>query len=108
MPSKVYEIMASGRPVLASADTQSDLWNLVATTQCGICIEPHNALKLAAAVMTLYEDAPLRLRMGERGRLEAEGAYSLEAVVRKYDELIGSIDRRREPSTGLVEDPVWH
>ena len=32
MPSKVYEIMASGRPLLASADPGSDVANLVAET----------------------------------------------------------------------------
>ena len=41
MPSKVYEIMASGRPVLASADADSDLWRLVRDVRCGICVEPH-------------------------------------------------------------------
>jgi colanic acid biosynthesis glycosyl transferase WcaI len=95
MPSKVYEIMASGRPVLASADVQSDLWNLVTTTQCGICVEPHDPVQLASAVMTLYEDPPLRFRMGERGRHEAERGYSRRAVVAKYDELIRLVEATR-------------
>jgi colanic acid biosynthesis glycosyl transferase WcaI len=108
MPSKVYEIMASGRPVLASADVHSDLWNLVANTNSGICLEPHDPTKLASAVMTLYRDPQLRLRMGEHGRREAEREYSVEAVVTQYDELIQSIDARRRPSARLMEHRAWH
>jgi colanic acid biosynthesis glycosyl transferase WcaI len=91
MPSKVYEIMASGRPVLASADEHSDLWNLVVDTECGICIEPDDPAQLASAVLKLYRDPPLRIRMGKRGRLAAERNYSRMRVVAKYDELIRSI-----------------
>src|SRR5579859_2807077 len=43
MPSKVYEIMASGRPLLASADRYSDLWRLVEQTHSGIVVEPQDA-----------------------------------------------------------------
>jgi colanic acid biosynthesis glycosyl transferase WcaI len=95
MPSKVYEIMASGRPVLASADVHSDLWNLVANTQCGICLEPQEPTRLASAVMTLYKNPKLRLRMGVHGRSEVDRQYSVDAVVAQYDELIRSIDARR-------------
>src|SRR5262249_30347276 len=75
MPSKVYEIMASGRPVLASAESGSDLWQLVTDARCGICIEPHSPRKLAAAIEALRVDPELRRRMGERGRTEVELNY---------------------------------
>jgi colanic acid biosynthesis glycosyl transferase WcaI len=91
MPSKVYEIMASGRPVLASADEHSDLWNLVVDNRCGICIEPHDPARLASAVMRLYRDPPLRMRMGRRGRRAAERNFSRMSVVAKYDKLIRSL-----------------
>jgi colanic acid biosynthesis glycosyl transferase WcaI len=108
MPSKVYEIMASGRPVLASADAHSDLWNLVANTQCGICLEPQDPSRLASAVMTLYKDPHLRSRMGAYGRQAVDRSYSVNAVVGQYDELIRSIDARRRPSGRLLEHQAWH
>jgi colanic acid biosynthesis glycosyl transferase WcaI len=87
MPSKVYEIMASGRPVLASADVDSDLCRLVTSTGCGICVEPHTPAKLASALLALYRDPSLRKRMGDRGRNEAVRAYSRDAIVAQYEEL---------------------
>ena len=108
MPSKVYEIMASGRPVVASADVDSDLWNLVANTNCGICLEPHDPPRLASAVMALYQDPQLRHRMGAQGRQEVDRRYSVEAVVTQYDELIRSIDTRRRPGARQLEAQAWH
>jgi len=56
VPSKVYTIMASGRPVVAAVDPGSDAWNLVEQAQCGLCIEPENPHALAEAIRTLYAD----------------------------------------------------
>jgi len=107
MPSKVYEIMASGRPVLASADKHSDLWNLVVDTGCGICVEPHDPTQLAAAVLALHRDPSLRSRMGQRGRAEVETNYSRISVVTKYDDLIRSTDAWRRPSARQLEKTAW-
>jgi colanic acid biosynthesis glycosyl transferase WcaI len=108
MPSKVYEIMASGRPVVASADVDSDLWNLVANTNCGICLEPDDPNGLASAVMALYNDPPLRQRMGDQGRQEVDRRYSVDAVVAQYDTLIRSIEGGRRPGARVLEHQAWH
>jgi len=88
MPSKVYEIMASGRPVLASGDRGSDLWNLIEETNCGLVVESARADRLADAIHLLYQDPLLRAEMGRRGRAYAETRYSLDAVVDKYERLL--------------------
>jgi colanic acid biosynthesis glycosyl transferase WcaI len=95
MPSKVYEIMASARPVLASADPHSDLWDLVTSTGCGICVEPGDPSKLAAAVRTLHRNPVQRAEMGLRGRREAERTYSRDAVVARYADLIQAVSSAR-------------
>lgn len=104
MPSKIYEIMASGRPLLASADSGSDLWNLVAATGCGICVEPRDAARLAEAVLTLYRDPARRGEMAARGLGAARASYSKQVVVAQYDELLRRVAARsggrpRRPAT---------
>jgi colanic acid biosynthesis glycosyl transferase WcaI len=101
MPSKVYEIMASGRPVLASADTDSDLWRLVSGTGCGMCVEPHHPEKLAAALLRLYRDAGLRTRMAERGRAEAVRVYSRDAIVTQYEALCQALVATRNQKSEI-------
>jgi colanic acid biosynthesis glycosyl transferase WcaI len=94
MPSKVYEIMASGRPLLVSADARSDVWNLVEETGCGLCVEPQDAEKLALAVLRLYNDRDLCTRIGELGRREVERRYSREVVADSYNQLLQGVAAR--------------
>jgi colanic acid biosynthesis glycosyl transferase WcaI len=91
MPSKVYEIMASSRPVLASAEPYTDLERLVTETRCGMCIQPESPAQLARAIVELRVEPELRRRMGERGRAEIERHYSRAAVVNQYDELLRAV-----------------
>ena len=93
MPSKIYEIMASGRPVLASAEAESDTRKLVDKTGCGVCIAPENTEELAEAVMRLYRDSALRQHMAQRGRETVERKYSKQAVVAQYHELFQRVAR---------------
>lgn len=105
LPSKVYEIMASGRPLLASSESGSDLWDLVERTQCGICIEPENAGRLAEAILTLYHNPSWRDTMAQNGRRFALDQYSKQAVVRSYHHLIQQI-AERDTKGRLAHPPV--
>jgi colanic acid biosynthesis glycosyl transferase WcaI len=95
MPSKIYEIMASGRPLLAGADPGSDVWELIERSRCGICVKPEEPRQLANAILDLYRDRPLRETMGRNGREWAEKKYCREVVVRSYHRLIQEISGRR-------------
>jgi len=86
-PSKIYEVMASGRPVLASADQGSEVEHFVQTVQCGICVKPGDAEQLAEAILALYGDPSLRNAMGARGRRYVEEHHSKQSVGARYQEL---------------------
>ncbi|HEY0305645.1 MAG TPA: glycosyltransferase family 4 protein [Longimicrobiales bacterium] len=93
LPSKIYEIMASGRPALVSAERGSDLYNLVTATGCGICIEPQNTAQLTEAIRTLHQDRAQGDRLGKQGRDAVERSFSKEAAVAAYARLISDIDK---------------
>lgn len=94
MPSKLYEIMSSGRPVLASAEADSDVANLIQETKCGICIAPHRADALIDALLNLKNDPALRVGMGQHGRAAAEERFSVSSVVNQYDSLLQRVAGR--------------
>jgi colanic acid biosynthesis glycosyl transferase WcaI len=91
MPSKVYEIMASGRPLLASPESDSDVRRLIDKTQCGICVDPQDIDQLVEAILTLYNDRVQREAMGQRGRAQAEQYYSRIAVAEQYEALLRQV-----------------
>jgi colanic acid biosynthesis glycosyl transferase WcaI len=90
-PSKVYEIMASGRPLLASSDSGSGVESLVKTAECGVCVRPGSAKHLADAILKLHDDPALWAKMGQRGRRYAEQNYSKQVAVTRYNELLHKV-----------------
>ncbi len=91
VPSKVYTIMAAGKPLIAAVDTGSDTWMLVEQAQCGLCVEPEHPQVLAQAIRTLYADSVLRERLGRNGREHAVQYYTPQVVAQQYHELLTSL-----------------
>ena len=87
VPSKTYSILASGRPVLASVDTDSEVANMVTRAGAGIAVPPEDPEAFTKALRRLL-DAPTEMaRMGEAGRLFVEGWASPAAVAGAYEAL---------------------
>lgn len=68
VPSKIYNIMAAGRPFIATARPGSVLWRL--QQECGgfVCVPPYDVPRFSEAVMALVENVTLRHEMGARAR----------------------------------------
>lgn len=97
-PSKVYTIMAAGRPVIAAADADSELAAVVETARCGDVIEPGDVDGLVDAIRRAYEAREESAARGERGRRFVEQNHTRGVVARKYDRLIRDLiagDERR-------------
>jgi glycosyltransferase involved in cell wall biosynthesis len=71
------EAMARSRPVIAS--NVGALPEVVSHGKTGLLV-PIDAEKLAAAVVTLLQDAPLRRRMGKCARKDVEQRFSLPTM----------------------------
>lgn len=72
VPSKVFSIMAAGRPFVATAMQGSPLERLTAQSGAGVCVPPEAPAALADALQALISDADARRRMGLAGRAWAE------------------------------------
>ncbi|GAC1654173.1 MAG: glycosyltransferase family 4 protein [Herpetosiphon sp.] len=87
-PSKIYTIMAAGRPVVASADADSELSWVVEQAQCGWTVPPDDAEAMAAAIHHAYEERALLHLKGQNGRDYVVAHHSRPAIARQYDALI--------------------
>jgi colanic acid biosynthesis glycosyl transferase WcaI len=88
VPSKVYSIMAAGKPVAASVDPGSEIWRVVNDAQCGECVPAGDAAALAAVLDKLRRDPCYRSTVGKRGRQYVEQFHSRTAVGNHYDGLL--------------------
>lgn len=81
IPSKIYSIMAAGRPFLATANPGSSLWRLQDETGAFLCVPPHDRQALRDAALRLLDSADLRDAMGARGRSYIEQKHDRAAIL---------------------------
>jgi colanic acid biosynthesis glycosyl transferase WcaI len=72
VPSKLYPILAAGRPYIAAVDPVSEVAALTERHRCGVLVPPGDAAQLAAAIARLADQPLERDAMGARARLAAE------------------------------------
>jgi colanic acid biosynthesis glycosyl transferase WcaI len=72
VPSKLYSILAAGRPVLAVAAATSDAARIVVESGCGLAADPDDPAAVAAAIRELRGDPSRLAEMGRRARETAK------------------------------------
>jgi colanic acid biosynthesis glycosyl transferase WcaI len=90
VPSKLYSILAAGRPVLAVAAATSDAARIVAESGCGLAADPDDPAAVATAIRALRSDPARLAEMGRRARETAKKyarVNELERFVRIMDEV---------------------
>lgn len=87
LPSKLTNMLASGRPVVAGAAAGTGLAREV--EGCGIAVEPENARAMADAIKRLLEDQQLYDACAATARTRAEERWSKPAI-------IDALERRME------------
>jgi glycosyltransferase involved in cell wall biosynthesis len=82
LPSKLFELMGNGCPLICSVEGEAA--QLVKRAGGGLCIDPENVCALVAAIKRLQNDATLRQQMGERGRAFVLQHYLRERLAARY------------------------
>jgi colanic acid biosynthesis glycosyl transferase WcaI len=93
VPSKLLGIMASGTPVLVSADPAGDAPRIVREAGAGEIVPPGDPEAFAAAVKRLRDNPEDAACMGRRGRRYAERHLTRQAAAKQYEELFEQIRR---------------
>ncbi|MGI8771327.1 MAG: glycosyltransferase WbuB [Acidobacteriaceae bacterium] len=83
MPSKLTGMLASGRPVIATAAAGTQV--AIAIEGCGIAVEPGDTAGVVAAIRRLAACPEQRTAMGAAARRHAVEFMSKEAVLRRFE-----------------------
>jgi glycosyltransferase involved in cell wall biosynthesis len=92
VPSRVYGILAAGRPVIAAAEPESETAQLVAEVGCGIVIPPGNPFALAVAIRAAHDGEYDLAEMGRRARVFAEQNSDRSIAVERYRGVLRELD----------------
>jgi colanic acid biosynthesis glycosyl transferase WcaI len=83
VPSKVFAVMAAGRPFVATALPGSSLDHLAQTSGAFVCVEPNQPEAFADQVQALMADEGRRAQMGRNGRDYVIKEVDTDVVMRR-------------------------
>ena len=87
-PSKLYGILAAGRPVAAICEPHSYLKLLLSEAKCGATFNNGDGTGLATFIRRLAQDRELALNMGTAGREYLESNFTPEIIALEYSKLL--------------------
>ena len=94
VPSKVYGILASGRPFVAAVNESCEAAVIVREHRCGTVAAPGDPDGLASAIAALCDDPDGARTMGENAR-RAAWRYDRRVAVQAYYDLFAGVGRAR-------------
>lgn len=84
VPSKVYGVLAAGRPIIALTEKEGEIAALVRQHGCGYQVDPGDGEAFAGAVRALAADSRLAARLGAAARAAAEGPLSRSRALESW------------------------
>jgi colanic acid biosynthesis glycosyl transferase WcaI len=93
VPSKVYGILAAGKPYVTAVEAGAEPQTIAEEFECGMRVEPGDAEALAKAIRIMRHEADLKA-MGVRARQALEQRYERQLSSRAYRQLLEGVSAR--------------
>jgi glycosyltransferase involved in cell wall biosynthesis len=93
VPSRMYNILAAGKPLIAVCDQESELAMVVREEEIGWVVEPGDEEALLSALRQSRHNPELLRNMGEKARKAAVKKYTRANVVAQYKSIFESMGR---------------
>ena len=87
MPSRTYNIMAAGKPILALTEPRSEVALTIEDDELGWVTPPEDPENLARVIDKIYDSREKLAEMGRRARRAAEVRFGPEAAIANYRRL---------------------
>ncbi len=93
VPSKLYNVLASGRPCIAAVEQDCEVADIVNRHECGFVIAPGDASALRARIFELAADRGRGVAMGMRARCAAL-QFDRPRQIAAYDAVLREVASR--------------
>ncbi len=92
VPSKIYGVMAAGKPILGVLEQGSEAQMLIEKSQCGVVVEPQNYQGISKQIEYLYNLEKEQLsNLGFNGRDYLDQHLKREISINKYRETLHNV-----------------
>jgi len=94
IPSKMFEMMAMEKPIIASVRGEAAI--ILEESKGALVVPPEDSKAIANAILKIYQDPSLKQEMGEAGRAHVIANYSRRALAVKYLDLMNEEISKRK------------
>ena len=102
IPSKMFEAMAAGKPVILGVEGEAK--EILLSSQAGLAVRPEEPQAMVEAILRLQNEPLLCRALGRNGRQAALEKYLRRAQAARYLNLLGELCDRRK--TLPAREPV--
>jgi len=88
VPSKIYGILASGRPVIAVVGRESEVTEIISKGKCGEIVKIGDYKNLSEIIINYYDNSKKCYQEGMSGRKYFEENYDRKIATKKYIKVI--------------------
>jgi Glycosyltransferase len=88
VPSKLYGVMAAGKPILGILEEGTDARTIIEKAECGYCVEPGEYERISETIKDIYLNKDNLRTFGDNARKYLEVNLSRKVALRKYKELL--------------------
>ncbi len=103
MPSKLTNILAAGRPSIATADPDTALALVLQEAQSGLACEPQSVGALVEAMRQLADDAQMRREMGYNARRYATTQLNQDGILLSFESRLQDLAGTTASPTGTQD-----
>jgi colanic acid biosynthesis glycosyl transferase WcaI len=93
VPSRMYGVLAAGRPAIVAADEESETAQIVREAGCGVLIAPGDPVALADALRAAHAGKLDLEEMGKRGRAYVLAEADRDVAIMRYGSVFNEVLR---------------
>jgi colanic acid biosynthesis glycosyl transferase WcaI len=98
VPSRMYNIMAAGKPIIAVVEEMAELSLVVDEERIGWVVAPGHVDQIVKSILTARSNQALLAEMGQRARNASVSKYSFNQVLSAYVGLLADLNNETAKS----------
>lgn len=106
VPSKLYGIMAVGRPAIFVGDPAGETAEILRSSGAGVSVAQGDREGLARAILEMRDSPSERGRLGGNARKAFEAKYEMRHAFAEWDSLLGKIAPGYTPATATGNQAI--
>ena len=91
MPSKLYSLLAVGKPIICVADPESEVAKILEQAGAGIQASVSDSRDLAKKILTIIDDQEKAIAMGKNGRKYFLEHFERKVITRQWNSILNKL-----------------